>query len=80
MMQLVHNLVVFWMIGSEHQEWVVTQLTKILKSLGTSHTKRVEFSRHLRENTSHENLTSITCVNNYEYGTPELYIKDFKLV
>ena len=36
LVQLVHNLVVFWMIGSEHQKRVVTQLTKILKSLGTS--------------------------------------------
>lgn len=34
--QLVHNIVVLWMIGSQHQKGVVTHLTEILQSLDTT--------------------------------------------
>ena len=44
-MQLIHNFVVFWMIGSQHKEGVITHLAKILKRLNH---KQIRKYRSLR--------------------------------
>ena len=81
--QLIHHLVVLWMIGGEHQQRVVTHLTEILKSLGRTKVKEYCSVRQTdkqtdRQTDAAQNWSAVKTRGAFHLAIPEQSIMSFR--